>query len=100
MTVASADFTVVQSDRVVIEKAIAAASAADIAVRNMDEIYDPTSGSTMRQYLRLSAAPLFGVSSGAATNTVTYFSEDGTTPRVVATVTSSGDRTGIALTKA
>jgi hypothetical protein len=52
---------------------------------------------TAAELLRIMAAALAGELSGAATTTITIKGVDGTTDRIVATVTSDGDRTAIAL---
>ena len=52
---------------------------------------------TAAELLRLMAAALAGELSGAATTTITIKGVDGTTDRIVATVTTDGDRTALAL---
>ena len=52
---------------------------------------------TAAEMLRIIAAALAGELSGAATTTITIQGIDGVTDRIIATVTSDGDRTAIAL---
>lgn len=52
---------------------------------------------TAAEMLRIIAAALAGELSGAATTTITIQGIDGATDRIIATVTSDGDRTAVAL---
>jgi hypothetical protein len=63
----------------------------------LDETYEGTT--TFRQFLRLAAAPLFGILAGAATTTVTIRDEADSKDRITATVDSSGNRTAVTLDK-
>ena len=53
---------------------------------------------TLRQMMRLIAATLAGVSSGGGTSAVTFTGLDGSTPRIVATVDASGNRSAVTKT--
>lgn len=53
---------------------------------------------TFRQWLRLGAAVLFGKATGGGTTTMTYRDFGDTADRVVATVTSDGDRSAVVYT--
>lgn len=61
------------------------------------KVYEGTT--TFLQYLRLSAAPLWGKLSGATTTTVAIRDEADSKDRIVATVDSAGNRTAVTLDK-
>lgn len=63
----------------------------------LDEVYEGTT--TLRQFLRLAAAALFGKLSGAATTTVSIRNEADDADRIVATVDADGNRSSVILDK-
>ena len=63
----------------------------------LDEIVEGTH--SLREILRLLGSYAFGKTSGGGTATVTFRDVDDTKDRIVATVTSVGDRTSIVLTE-
>lgn len=66
----------------------------------LDEVYETGgAGTTVRQFLRLAAAALFGKLSGAATTTVLIRDESDVRTRITATVDESGNRSAITLDK-
>lgn len=62
----------------------------------LDEVVE--GGYTMREYLQLMAAVLFGKSSGGGTATITFRDTGDAVNRVVATVDANGNRTNVILT--
>ena len=69
-------------------------TASENATALLDLTAGVETGITLRQWLRLGGAVLFGPSSGLTTSTATYRDTNNTKDRVVATV-SSGDRSAV-----
>ncbi len=63
----------------------------------LDEVIEGTH--TLRQYIRTMASVLLAKVSGGGSDTITYRDVDDSKDRVVATVTTDGDRTAIVLTE-
>lgn len=70
-------------------------TAAEILAAILAGTYEGTV--TVQDYLRLSAAALLGLVSGAGTTTVVFKAADETTTRISATVDSDGNRTAVTL---
>lgn len=79
-----------------IAAAITGLSASQIGDAVLDEVVE--GAYTLRQMMRLVAASLAGASSGGGTTEVTFTGLDGSTPRIVATVDASGNRTAVTKT--
>jgi hypothetical protein len=97
----NADIALIKAKTDLIPAAPAAVGDIPTANQNADALLDRAAGvetnRTPRQSLRLMLAVLCGKLSGAATTTVTIRDTNDTVDRVVATVDSSGNRTGVTL---
>ena len=77
--------------------AVDAAALSDDAVDAiLDEVVE--GAYTMRDYLQLMAAALFGKASGGGTATITFRDTGDSANRIVATVDSNGNRSAVTLT--
>lgn len=70
-------------------------TAAENATELLDQAAGVETGLTVRQWLRLGAAVLFGKASGLDTTTAVYRDFGDTKDRISATVDASGNRTGV-----
>lgn len=70
-------------------------TAAEITAAILAMVYEDAE--TFQEYLRLSRAALYGLSSGAATTNIKFLGEDETTERIDATVDADGNRTALTL---
>jgi hypothetical protein len=75
--------------------ALATTAVNEIADGLLDKTDGVESGLTMRQWLRLAAAVLFGKASGLATTTAVYRDTNDSKNRISATVDASGNRSAV-----
>ena len=96
---AAAPFTVAVGDIVEIIPSLSLPTVAQIAAGLLDLADGVESGLTVREHHRLSAAALYGKSSGHGNNNPKYQDTGATKNRITATTNSDGDRTAITLDK-